>query len=104
MIINNIADDNEESQEEEEKVVVVKKIIKKKVVAKDKPVKKADVKAENKYEYPELLILDDEEKFNDNEGNVVEIETRGERTAKGIYFLCKDVSNVFDLQRLDNTL
>jgi hypothetical protein len=38
---------------------------------------------ESLYEYPaapEIIILDDEEKFKDNENKTVEIETRGERT------------------------
>ena len=36
--------------------------------------------------------LDDEEKFHDNEGRVVEIETRGEREHDKVYFLAKDVA------------
>lgn len=62
---------------------------------------------EENYEYPEapeLLFLEDGEKFKDDEGNVVDIETRGTRTSKGIYFLAKDVSKVFEMPNIDTTL
>ena len=42
---------------------------------------------------PPILVLNDNEKFRDNEGKIYEIETRGkERTIDSVYFLCKDVS------------
>ena len=59
------------------------------------------------YEYqeaPNIIILDDEEKFRDNENKTVEIETRGERTPKGIYFLESDVSKVFEMPKLYDTI
>ena len=59
-------------------------------------------KSEN-YEYPEaprILTLRDYEKFKDVDGNTVDIETRGERTSKGIYFLAKDVSKAFEMPKL----
>ena len=59
------------------------------------------------YEYPEapdLLILEDEEKFRDHKGVTVDIETRGERTPKGIYFLAKDVGEAFGMNTLINTI
>ena len=62
---------------------------------------------QNGYEYPEapdLLILEDEEKFRDHKGVTVDIETRGERTPKGIYFLAKDVSEAFGMNTLLNTI
>jgi len=62
---------------------------------------------ESIYEYPEapaIILLDDEEKFRDDENKIVEIETRGERTSKGIYFLAKDVSEAFDMPNLSKTL
>lgn len=61
----------------------------------------------NGYAYPEapsLLYLEDEEKFKDADGNVVEIETRGTRTPKGIYFLAKDVSDGFEIPSLNTTV
>lgn len=62
---------------------------------------------EAEYEYPELpalLYLENEEKFKDENGEVVEIETRGERTSTGVYFLAKDVSIAFEMPNLNKTL
>ena len=53
---------------------------------------------------PDVIDLDDDEKFHDDEGNVLEIETRGERTYDGIYFRVKDVSSGFGIERLKDTL
>ena len=49
---------------------------------------------------PPLLHLDDSEKFHDADGNVIEIETRGERNKKKIYFKVKDVSIGFGMPSL----
>ena len=43
-------------------------------------------------------------KFKDNDGNVYKIETRGEKTVDGIYFLAKDVSKEFDMPNLYTTI
>lgn len=67
----------------------------------------SDESKDEKYEYPEapeLLFLEDDEKFKDDDGNIVDIETRGERTSKGIYFLAKDVSKAFEMPSLDTSL
>ena len=59
------------------------------------------------YEYPEapdLLHLEDIEKFTDINGNVVDIETRGVRTPTGIYFLAADVSTAFELPSLSKNV
>jgi hypothetical protein len=67
----------------------------------------SDESKELLYEYPEapnIIILDDEEKFRDNENKTVEIETRGERSPKGIYFLESDVSKVFEMPNLNKTI
>lgn len=67
----------------------------------------SDASKKEKYEYPEapkILYLEDAEKFKDDNCNIVEIETRGERTPKGIYFLATDVSNVFEMPNLNKTL
>jgi hypothetical protein len=53
---------------------------------------------------PPLLHLDDGEKFHDADGNVIEIETRGERDRKKIYFKVKDVSVGFGMLRLNAAL
>ena len=53
---------------------------------------------------PDIIDFDDDEKFHDDEGNVLEIETRGERTYDGIYFRVKDVSSGFGIESLKTTL
>ena len=55
------------------------------------------------YDYPEapdIIILNNEEKFKDDENKIVDIETRGERTPNGIYFLASDVSKAFEMPNL----
>jgi hypothetical protein len=49
---------------------------------------------------PGLIHLKDEEKFQDNEGNILDIETRGERNVDKIYFKVKDVSKTFNIESL----
>jgi Arc/MetJ-type ribon-helix-helix transcriptional regulator len=53
---------------------------------------------------PPILHLNDSEKFHDAGGNVIEIETRGERQRNKIYFKVKDVSVGFGMPRLKNTI
>lgn len=53
---------------------------------------------------PPILELEDHEKFRDVDGNVLEIEVRGERHHKKCFFLMKDVSKVFNIIRLYETL
>lgn len=53
---------------------------------------------------PPLIFLEDECKFRDEEGNILEIETRGVRTPTGIYFLVKDVSELFGITELCKVL
>ncbi len=55
-------------------------------------------------EAPPIIELADNEKFTDNEGNVVEIETRGKRSYDSIYFKVKDVSTGFEIKRLSASL
>lgn len=55
-------------------------------------------------EAPGILVLDDEEKFHDNEGNVVDVETRGEREHDKVYFLAKDVATSFNMSNLVKTI
>lgn len=49
---------------------------------------------------PPCLVLMDAEKFHDDDGYAVEIETRGERTSKGVYFKAKDVASGFEMPSL----
>jgi hypothetical protein len=51
-----------------------------------------------------LVQLDDHEKFKDANGTILEIETCGEKTRKGIYFKVQDVMKAFDIPNLDNVL
>lgn len=55
-------------------------------------------------EAPEIIELKDSEKFFDDKGNVLEIETRGERNEDNIYFKVKDVEKAFGIKRLDKKL
>ena len=51
-----------------------------------------------------ILDLEDTEKFHDNEGHAVDIETRGESTAKGVFFRVKEVASAFKMQHLIKAL
>jgi hypothetical protein len=55
-------------------------------------------------EAPKILLLDDSEKFKDADGNIIEIETRGERKEDNIYFKCKDISVGFGMPNLNNNI
>ena len=55
-------------------------------------------------EAPSILVLEDNEKFRDNNGKIIEIETRGEKQQDKIYFKVKDVSNCFELPSLNRVL
>ena len=66
-----------------------------------------EVKVNNGDNYedaPNIIQLDDEEKFTDSDGNIVEIETRGYRSYDQIYFLAKDIANAFEIKSLNNTI
>ncbi len=53
---------------------------------------------------PEILLLNDDEKFKDVNGNILDIEVRGCRDMNNIYFKVKDVSDKFNLGNVKNTL
>jgi phage anti-repressor protein len=53
---------------------------------------------------PEILYLNDEEKFQDDTGNILEIETRGERKCNNIFFKVHDVAKCFDMKNLYDTI
>ena len=62
---------------------------------------------ETVYEFkpaPPIIELKDSEKFKDNKGNCMYIETRGERSINGIYFKVSDVSKVFGITRLQDVV
>ena len=53
---------------------------------------------------PNIINLNDDEKFRDNENNILEIETRGEREPNKIFFKVKDVSNEFKIKNLNKII
>ena len=53
---------------------------------------------------PDIIILNDNEKFKDHEGNILELETRGERIFNKIYFKVKDVAKEFGMEYLEEIL
>ena len=53
---------------------------------------------------PEIIQLTDHEKFKDENNNILEIETRGERYNNSIYFKVKDVMIGFKLDNLDKNI
>ena len=55
-------------------------------------------------ELPSLLKLNNDEKFKDKNGKILEIEVRGERDCKLCYFKVKDVSVAFDMPYIDKTI
>jgi len=53
---------------------------------------------------PNIIILNDDEKFRDVNNNIMEIETRGDKTQNGIYFKVSDVAKYFDMKNLNCVL
>ena len=53
---------------------------------------------------PPLLQLNDGEKIKDEDGNIVEIETRGVKTIDGIYFYGKDIERILQIDKLKDIL
>jgi hypothetical protein len=53
---------------------------------------------------PNIIHLDDKEKFTDNDGNMLEIETRGTRLCNNIFFKVKDVGKGFGINRIYESL
>ena len=60
---------------------------------------------DDKYEVaPDIINLENHEKFKDNDGNIIEIETRGDRKVNSIYFKVKDVMIGFEMENLQIVL
>jgi hypothetical protein len=53
---------------------------------------------------PDIINLANNEKFQDETGNIIEIETRGERNVDKIYFKVKDIAIGFSMERLQDVL
>lgn len=55
-------------------------------------------------EAPEIIELNDDEKFKNDSDEIMEIETRGVRENNGIYFKVKDVANALGMNALIDTI
>jgi hypothetical protein len=67
--------------------------------------RKIDAKGENYVEYePVLVTLEDTEMFQDENGDPMEIEMRGEKTMKGAYFKAHDVGKAFGNVKMPTTI
>jgi hypothetical protein len=67
--------------------------------------KKINNELENKYdELPEILKLKDNEKFQDMNGNILKIDTRGKRECDECYFKVKDISKEFNMERINDVI
>jgi len=53
---------------------------------------------------PPLLTLENNEKFMDIDGNILDIEVRGEKEINKIYFKVKDIEDKFKLNNVNNTI
>jgi hypothetical protein len=53
---------------------------------------------------PEIIYLKESEKFKDENGNSLDIETIGVRECNGIYFRVKDVERCFDMKNLQRRI
>ena len=53
---------------------------------------------------PDIIILNDEKKFKDCDGNVLEIETICVRDCKSIYFKVKDVSEALNIKHMQTLI
>jgi hypothetical protein len=96
---------NDEWVESEGKSVKYDKVfLKKKLVDKLDEINGIKTEYNGIEEAPDVIELENHEKFQDNDKNIVEIETRGERKANDIYFLVKDVSKAFNMKSLSKTL
>jgi hypothetical protein len=53
---------------------------------------------------PNIIHLEDSEKFKDENNNIIELETRGERKVDSLYFKVKDVMTGFKMDNLLTTI
>ena len=56
------------------------------------------------HQAPPIIELRDEEKFRDNNGVVLDIETRGSRDVKNAYFKASDIGKAFGIIKITDTL
>jgi len=84
-----------------ENVVVNSEVV---VNSDDDDIIETDIIEEGIEEAPPIFELNEEEKFKDVDGNVIEIETRGERHLNKIYFKVKNVADSFGMKNLTSIL
>jgi len=80
--------------------------LKEEYVVKNVP-KMMDVVKQELYKYPEapdILELEEHEKFKDKNGKTIKIEVRGERKCNECYFNIRDVSITFEMPNLNETV
>jgi hypothetical protein len=53
---------------------------------------------------PDILEIDEHEKFKDSNGRTIDITIRGERNHKNCYFRLKDISRGFEMPRLQDVI
>ena len=66
-----------------------------------------DVLDINDYKYqpaPEILELNNDERFKDENNNILDIEVRGERNVNNCYFRVKDISKCFEMPNLQKII
>ena len=60
---------------------------------------------QNEYDNaPEILLLNNNEKFKDKDGNILDIEVRGNKKHNEIYFKVKDVSKCFEKPNINQVI
>jgi hypothetical protein len=52
----------------------------------------------------EKIVLNETEKFRNAEGEVCEVDVRGDKTRRGTYFKVKDIGKAFGVKRLDHDI
>jgi hypothetical protein len=78
--------------------------IKEKQIVKSERLENRKVNDEDLEYEPELVDLEDTEKFKDENGHVIEIEMRGEREHDKIFLKVYDVSKGFGIDRVDKRI
>jgi prophage antirepressor-like protein len=62
----------------------------------EKRAERKDYDEDDITEIPELVLLEDNEMFQDSNGEPMDIDVRGEKTQEGIYFNAYDIGKAFD--------
>ena len=90
-VTNNVTKKQEERQPSQRKDVSVKRRQRKASEPKEQHVLRVA---------PEPIVLEEHELFRDLEGQVVQVDIRGERNEEGIWFRCSDIEKLFEMENL----